>query len=149
MKIAQIVCRFKPYKGGISNIAYEHALGLAKLGHQVTVFTPLYNPKDKGFTSSDFEIKRLTTLGKIGNGAFLPQLFWSVKNFDLVHLHYPFFGGAEVVWLAKLWHGKKMRLVVSYHMDVVGGIFLRWFFKFHFKFLMPRIIKSADKIIIS
>jgi glycosyltransferase involved in cell wall biosynthesis len=88
-------------------------------------------------------------LGKIGNGAFLPQLFWAVKDFDLVHLHYPFFGGAEVVWLAKLWRGKKMKLVLSYHMDVVGGIFMKWFFKFHTKFIMPRIIKAADKIIIS
>jgi glycosyltransferase involved in cell wall biosynthesis len=149
MKIAQIVCRFNPYKGGISNIAYEHALGLSKLGHQVEVFTPLYNQKDQNLTATDFKIRRLVTLGKIGNGAFLPQLFWAVKNFDLVHLHYPFFGGAEVVWLAKLWRGKKMKLVVSYHMDVVGGIFMRWFFKFHSKFIMPRIIKVADKIIIS
>jgi len=147
MKIAQIVCRFKPYKAGIGNVAYSQSLGLAKLGHQVTVFTPLYNKSDQDISFPEFEIKRLKPYGKIGNGAFLPQLLWSLKNFDLVNLHYPFFGGAEVIWLLKLLRGKKMKLVISYHMDVVGGIFMKPFFKLHTKFIMPQIIKSADLVI--
>jgi len=149
MKIAQIVCRFKPYKGGISNMAFDESLGLAKLGHEVTVFTPFYNEADNNFISSDFKIERLHTLGKIGNGAFLPQLFWKLKDFDIVHLHYPFFGGAEIVWLAKKLNEHKIKLVITYHMDVVGGIFLKPFFKFHTKFIMPRIINCADKVIVT
>jgi len=149
MKIAQVVCRFKPYKGGISNMAYDYSLGLAKLGHQITVFTPLYNEQDKDFKIPNFEIKRLTSFGKLGNGAFLPQLFWQLKNFEIVHLHYPFFGGAEVVWLLKLLKKEKMKLVITYHMDVIGGIFLKPFFKFHTKFIMPRIINAADKVIVT
>ncbi|HDQ23209.1 MAG TPA: glycosyltransferase family 1 protein [Candidatus Uhrbacteria bacterium] len=148
MKIAQVVCRFKPYKGGIGNVAYNHALGLAKSGHKVTVFTPLYTAKDKRYSSADYEIKRLVTWGRIGNGAFLPQLLGQLKGFDIVHLHYPFFGGAEVIWLAKLLRGKNFKLVLSYHMDVIGGIFMRPFFRFHTKCLMPKIIKSADKVIV-
>ena len=149
MKIAQVVCRFKPYKSGISNLAYNQSLGLAKLSHQVTVFTPLYGEEDKKFTRSEFRIKRLIAWGKIGNGAFLPQLFWQLKGFDIVHLHYPFFGAAEIVWLLKLLFNKKMKLVITYHMDVIGGIFLKPFFKFHTKFIMPRIIKAADKVIVT
>jgi len=149
MRIAQIICRFKPYKGGMGNMAYDYSLGLAKLGHQVTVFTPLFNEKDKEFKSSDFEIKRLIPFGKFGNGAFLPQLFWYLKGFDIIHLHYPFFGAAEIVWFLKLLRGKKMKLVITYHMDVMGGIFLKTFFKFHTKFIMPAIIKSADKVIVT
>lgn len=130
-------------------MAADHALGLAKLGHEVTVFTPLYGEEDKNFTSDKFEIKRLLTFGKIGNGAFLPQLFWHLKGFDIVHLHYPFFGGAEVVYLAKLFADKKMKLVITYHMDVVGGIFTKPFFKFHTRFIMPAIIRAADKVIVT
>jgi len=148
MKIAQVVCRFKPYKGGISNVAYDHALGLAKLGHEVIVFTPLYNLNDNDFISSDFKIKRLTPFGKIGNGAFLPQLLWQLKNFDIVHLHYPFFGGAEMVWLLKLLRGAKLKLIITYHMDVIGGIFLKTFFKLHSKYIMPKIINAADCVIV-
>lgn len=149
MKVAQIVCRFKPYKGGMSNMAYDYSLGLAKLGHEVTVLTPFYDINDNNFTFPDFKIKRLTAFGKIGNGAFLPQLFWQLKGFDIVHLHYPFFGGAEIVWLLKLIKGKKMKLVITYHMDVIGGIFMKPFFKFHTKFIMPQIIKAADKVIVT
>jgi len=149
MKIAQVVCRFKPYKGGISNMAYDESLGLAKLGHQVTVFTPLYNVKDKGYTVSEFKIERLSDFGRIGNGAFLPQLFFKLNGFDIVHLHYPFFGGAEVVWLWEVLKGKKCKLVLTYHMDVVGGIFMKPFFHFHTKFIMPRIIRAADRVIVT
>ena len=148
MKIAQIVCRFKPYKGGISNIAYDHALGLAQLGHQVIVFTPLYSLNDNNFVSAEFGIKRLTPFGKIGNGAFLPQLLWQLKNFDIVHLHYPFFGGAEVVWLLKILRGKKLKLIITYHMDVVGSNSFKTFFKFHTKYIMPIIIKAADQVVV-
>jgi len=149
MKIAQVVCRFKPYKGGISNMAYDHALGLANLGHKVTVFTPNYNQKDSEFNIDKFSIKRLMPWGKFGNGAFLPQLFWQLRKFDVIHLHYPFFGGAEVVWLVKKLKSKKLKVIITYHHDIVGGKFLKPFFKFHTRFIMPRIIKSADKVIIT
>jgi glycosyltransferase involved in cell wall biosynthesis len=149
MRIAQIVCRFNPYKGGISNMAYDHALGLAKLGHQVTVFTPLYNKNDKEYINQDFQIKRLLPWAKFGNGAFLPQLIWQLNNFDIVHLHYPFFGAAEIVWLLKILKRKKIKLVVTYHMDVVGALLMKPFFKFHTKFIMPMIIKAADKVIVT
>lgn len=149
MKIAQIVCRFKPYKAGIGNVAYSNALGLAKLGHQVTVFTPLYNNKDASYASADFKIVRLRPWLKFGNAGFLPQLFWKLKSYDIIHLHYPFFGGAEVVWLLKKIKKNKMPLVITYHHDIVGGKFLKLFFNFHNKYLLPRIIKSADKVIVT
>ena len=149
MKIAQVVCRFKPYKGGISNMAAEESFGLVKLGHEVTVFTPLYKEEDKNFISSEIKIERLGTFGRFGNGAFLPQLLWRLKGFDIVHLHYPFFGGAELVWLAKKLNASKIKLVITYHMDVVGGIFMKPFFKFHSKFIMPQIIQCADKVIVT
>ncbi|MBN1326218.1 glycosyltransferase family 4 protein [Candidatus Falkowbacteria bacterium] len=149
MKIAQIVCRFKPYKGGISNMAFDESFGLAKLGHEVTVFTPYYNEADNNYKSGDFKIERLHSFGRIGNGAFLPQLLCKLKDFDIVHLHYPFFGGAEIVWLAKKLNEHKIRLVITYHMDVVGGIFMKPFFKFHTKFIMPKIINCADKVIVT
>jgi len=149
MKIAQVVCRFKPYKGGISNMAYDHALGLTKSGHKVTVFTPLYNKNDREFDRQDFQIKRLRPWARFGNGAFLPQLIGQLSDYDIIHLHYPFFGAAEIVWLLKRVKGKKIKLVITYHMDVVGALLMKPFFKFHTKFIMPQIIKAADKIIVT
>lgn len=145
MKIAQIVSTFPPYKGGIGNVAYNYSKQLAGLGHKVFVFTPKY--RKVNFKEQNFKIIRLNTILKFGNAALLPQLFFKLKNFDIVHLHYPFFGSAGIVWLLKKIRGKKMKLVVSYHMDVVGKGFLGRFFKFHNKYIMPLIIKSADRII--
>jgi glycosyltransferase involved in cell wall biosynthesis len=149
MKIAQVVCRFKPYKGGISNVAYEYAQGLAELGHEVTVFTPLYDQKDNDTQFEKFTVKRLRAVFSFGNSGFLPQLYQALKGFDVVNLHYPFFGGAEVVWLLKKAVGKKMKLVVNYQMDVVGSGWKKCIFDFHTRFIMPRIIASADKVIVS
>ncbi|MCX6740470.1 MAG: glycosyltransferase [Candidatus Parcubacteria bacterium] len=149
MKIAQVVCRFKPYKGGISNVAYDYALGLSKLGHQVTVFTPLVDSKDNEVKFAEFEVRRLKPLFSFGNSGFLPQLFWELRDFDLVNLHYPFFGGAEVVWLLKKYLGKKLKLVINYQMDVVGSGWKKSIFSFHTKHFMPKIIASADKVIVS
>jgi glycosyltransferase involved in cell wall biosynthesis len=149
MRIAQVVCRFKPYKGGISNVAYEYAQGLAELGHQVTVFTPLYDKQDNENQFDKFAVKRLRPIFKFGNSGFLPQLYQELKGFDIVNLHYPFFGGAEAVWLLKNKLGKKIKFVVNYQMDVVGSGWKKCIFDFHTRFIMPRIIASADKVIIS
>lgn len=149
MKVAQVVCRFKPYKGGISNVAYEYAQGLAELGHEVTVFTPLYDNKDNQTKFDNFTVKRLRPLFSFGNSGFLPQLYQALKGFDVVNLHYPFFGGAEVVWLLKKALGNKMKLVINYQMDVVGSGWKKCIFDFHSRFIMPAIIASADKVIVS
>jgi glycosyltransferase involved in cell wall biosynthesis len=149
MKIAHIVCRYKPYKGGISNIAYEYAEKLSQLDHAITVFTPLYDNIDNDLTTEKYKIERIKPWFKFGNAAFIPQLLFKLKKFDIVHLHYPFFGASCLVWLLKIIKGKKFKLVISYHMDVVGGGALKIFFSGHSKLIMPMIIKSADKVVIS
>ena len=100
MKIAQVVCTFPPYSGGIGNSAYRIEK-LLKDKHEVTTFTP-YN---------------LKPWLKAGHGAFLPQLLFRLRKFDYIYLHYPFFGSAEIVWLFKIFC-KKPKLIIQYHMDV-------------------------------
>lgn len=147
MKIAQITCAFPPYPGGIGNVAYHNSLELTRLGQEVVVFTP--KVKNSKLTGENiFQIKYLTPIFRYGNAALLPQLFWSLGKFNIIHLHYPFFGAAEIVWLRKL-VGLKTKLVITYHMDVVGKGWLGWIFKFHNKFILPRIIRMADRVIVT
>ena len=40
IKVAHVVSTFPPYHAGIGNAAYHLSWELAKLGHDVTVFTP-------------------------------------------------------------------------------------------------------------
>ncbi len=91
MRIAQIVCQFRPYKGGINETAYYFSRELVKLGHNVTVLTPLYDNKLKSEEEMDgFKIKRIKPFLKYGNAAFIPKLWKELDNFDIIHLHEPF-----------------------------------------------------------
>lgn len=100
MKIAQVVCAWPPYAGGLAVSAYR--LGrLMETEHEVVNFSPA----------------NLRPWLRYGHGAFLPQLFFKLRRFDYIYLHYPFFGTAEVIWLFKLIF-KKPKLIIHYHMDV-------------------------------
>jgi len=116
----------------MGNAAASHAEALKAAGHDVTVFSPGVN---------------LRPIFRVGNSACAPQLWWKLRGFDVVELHYPFFGGAEWVWLWKLTFGRKARLAVTYHMDAVGsGLFGAIFRLYRALFLVP-ILKSADVIL--
>lgn len=147
MKIAQIICKFRPYKGGMGEVAYHFSRELANNGHEVVVFVPLYDKKLAQTEKIDgFTVKRIKPLFKFGNAAFLPKLWKEIEGFDIIHIHYPFFGAAEIIWLKKTLSKRKMKLVLTYHMDVVGSGFLKNVFNFHTKFIMPKILKCADAI---
>lgn len=112
MKIATVVCAWPPYAGGIGNSA-EQIEQLLKEKHELKTFAP----------------QTLKPWLKLGHGAFLPQLFWKLRKFDYIYLHYPFFGTAEVVWFFKLFFSRP-KLIIHYHMDVKNSNnltrFLSW-----------------------
>lgn len=120
MTIAQIICVFPPYKSGMGNSVLKISETLAKRGHNITVFTPNYGRWTAEENVLNFKAVRLKPWLKRGNGAFIPQLLKQLKGFDIIHLHYPFFGGAEIVWLAKMLNSKKIKLILHNHMDITG-----------------------------
>ena len=156
MKIAQVVCTFPPYKGGIGNTAADFSAYLSPQ-HEVVVFTPKNRYAQTGQApdrkSGDFcaracKVVRLKPWIKYGNGAFMPQLLWCLKSYDLVYLHYPFFGSAEMVWLAKMILRRKFKLYIHYHMDVLG---LPWWVKIlslPSRLIRISLFKIAGKIIV-
>ena len=148
MRIASITCVFPPYKGGIGNAALANAEELKKQGAEVVVFTPRNFLQNKKIPTL-VRVKKLFPIFKYGNASILIQLIWKLKNFDIIHLHYPFFGSAEIIWLLKKFNKIKAKLIITYHMDVVGSGLLKKIFQLHSKFLMPQILSSADKIIVS
>ncbi|MFA5126565.1 MAG: glycosyltransferase family 4 protein [Patescibacteria group bacterium] len=147
MKIAEVTSTFPPYQGGMGNVAYYNAWALATLGHEVTVFTPRYRYFAKYMDEYPFTVKRIYPWFRYGNSGVLPQLLWQIKNFDVIHLHYPFFGGAEIIYFLE--QIKDLKLVITYHMDVVGSGLLSKVFKWHTNFIMPKILDQADKIIVT
>jgi glycosyltransferase involved in cell wall biosynthesis/MoaA/NifB/PqqE/SkfB family radical SAM enzyme len=142
MKVAQIICTFPPYKGGMGNSVYSFAKELDTLGVDVTVFTPAYD--EQTALDANFTVVRLKPWLKYQNAGFIPGLYRHLKNFDVIHLHYPFFGGAEVVWLYKFLH-PKAKLIVTYHQDsIVDKGWRKYIFALYNKFFLPLVIKNAN-----
>lgn len=151
MKIAHIVCTFPPYRGGMGNSAYYFAKLTAAANHEVTVFTPKYRANTPESTAADFDfsqfkVERLSSFFSSGNAAFLPQFIWRLKKFDLVHLHYPFYGAMLPILLTKLLFNRRMKLLLHYHMDTIGTGLKGQFFKFSRFFTLPMLMKRADFI---
>ncbi|MEK7072962.1 MAG: glycosyltransferase family 4 protein [Patescibacteria group bacterium] len=148
MRIAVVVSTFPPYRGGMGNLAAQQAAALARLGHQVDVFTPIEGAsrveEREGYT-----VHFLRAPLSIGNAAFLPQLYTAVRGADLIFLHYPFLGGAEAVALARRMRATGGRLAVYYHMDLVGQPPRDSLFTMYTRLFLPWIVKSADRLIVS
>ena len=157
MKIAIVTATFPPYIGGMGNSAYEIARLLA-MQNQVTVFTPFCHcerneversnpcPPDRHVCNGNLKIEYIKPTLQIGKGAVLLKLWQELKEFDLLYLHYPFFGTTEIIWLFKLLN-PKIKLIIHFHMDTPA---LSWKMKI---LSLPSLIikkslfKRADKVI--
>jgi len=146
MKIAMVTPVFFPYRAGIGNVAENEANELAKNGEDVFVFTPRFNQSEMEEKKDGYQIFRLRPFFKFGNAAWINN-FSGVEERDIIHLHYPFIGGVGAV----LRLAKKCRkpLVVTYHMDLIGRGWQKIFFKIYTFFTLPKIVKTAQKIIVS
>jgi glycosyltransferase involved in cell wall biosynthesis len=162
MKIAHIVCTYPPYYGGMGNVVFQTAAELVKRGHTVEEFTQqYYTAEEVKSEASAPELRqepkleeqidyarRLAPSFQYGNAARLPQLKKELDAFDVVHLHYPFFGTAGLVRGWKRRHPERP-LVITYHMDTRGPGWKGLAFKLYSRFWMPRVLGAADKIIAS
>jgi len=141
MKIAQISATFPPYMAGTGIVCYHNSLELAKLGHDVTIFTEGDARIDK--VGSNIRVVREKAVFSIGNAPLIPQLL-KLKGFDIIHLHYPYFFGGEFTYLLNKINS--IKYVITYHNDVFGSNLFRPFINLHNKFVMKRVLMNASII---
>ncbi len=111
MKVCQLTCVYPPYGGGIGKVAYHYARCLAER-HEVTVITPQYNKTETFASLAEVRVEPFKPWFSLGKAAWLPTIVQRLRSFDVVHLHYPFFGIHE--YLAKL--PRPQKLIISFHM---------------------------------
>lgn len=145
MNIAHIVSTFPPYYGGMGNVAFQMVSRLAERGHRVQVLTPLYARDESDPTVQEMKefALRLKPAIAFGNSAYLPSIKQRLEDADLVHLHYPFFGTANLVRKWKLKHPERP-LIITYHMDNRAKGWKGLFFDYYAKYWLPKILGSAD-----
>ena len=147
IKIAHVVCVVPPYGGGLGIAAHQQAEQLAERGYDVTVIAPAQ--KEKREIERKYKIDQLWSIFKLGHGAVMPTLIWKLWKFDVIHLHFPFFGAAFLTSLVKFFRGEKVKFIITYHQDLILSGFRAAYYKFSMKFSLPFIFKLTDKIIVS
>lgn len=146
MRIAQIVCTYPPYFGGMGNSTFSLSESLAVLGHEVEVFTPIVDAPSLADTKA--QVQRVAPRLQYGNGGFFPSIVRTLDTFDVVHLQYPFFGVAGAIRRWKLRH-PDIPLVTTYHMDARGSGLLGMYMKLYARHYMPKMMECSDAVLTS
>ncbi len=149
MKIAHVVSVAPPDIGGMGQVAFDEAHVQAKHGHEATIYTLSYShPYATALGALSLRVHRLHAFPRWGSAGVVPQLFFALKNADLIHLHYPFYGGAEWVYLASRFFHKPY--ILTYHMDAEPTTFLKRLAQFCYDRLwVERLLKGAARVIIT
>jgi glycosyltransferase involved in cell wall biosynthesis len=85
---------------------------------------------------------------RFGHGGFIYALDHLVRDADIVHLHYPFFGTAGLIAGLKR-KGKVKKLVVTLHMDAAATGLKGLIFDLHRKLFQRGVLYVADVLIAS
>jgi len=99
MRIAQIGCTANPKIGGMGRALFNHAKVLSEAGHDVAVYTLSPLPEH-----APFLIYTIDSLFHAGKAAWGAKFNPSLKNFNIIHLHLPFFGVVDTVTERKKRH---------------------------------------------
>jgi len=143
MKIAYLSPSFPPISGGMGTACYYTAKQIGQ-NHQVVVF--LAAQKNITYTPDDnFSIKIFRPWFRYGYAHFAPQLIWRLKNFDIIHLYYPYYGVAEFLPLLKMFKHRP-KIIIHHAMEAIGEGWLKKIFFAHRKIFMGLIMKTADLI---
>ena len=129
MKIAMLTNNYRPFVGGVPISVERQAQELVKLGHQVTVFAPMYESDEKEQNerlqkeiqaederSPERVIRYHSQKKKMDNGMVYPGIYpaeifdvFERERFDCIHVHHPMFVGPWALWL-----GRKYGIPVIY-----------------------------------
>lgn len=142
MRIAHVTATFPPYYAGTGLVCYHNALELARRGHRVTVYTAAV----QGETSQEptgIEVRRLPPAIRFGNAPLLPGLL-GLDGFDIIHLHYPFIFGAELIRLVS--QVRRIPYILTYHNDLTGTGLRGRLFDIYSSFSIPLVFEGARKL---
>lgn len=145
MKIAHLTATFLPYHSGTGMVCYHNAMGLAKLGHEVAVYTSKYPPEEYNDYPPEITVHRLPVRFRIGNAPLLPGVM-RMPRFDIVHLHYPFIFGQEMLYLKSLFGA---RYVITYHQDLILSGTIGRLVKIHHALVGKLILKQAKRLMVT
>ena len=119
LRIGQFTDTFLPVVDGVGRVALAYSETLCKMGHHVTVVTPMYDTGYRGgypFELVDYQASGVPGLKqyKAGEAPWDPHYRKRMRMIplDIVHAHSPFTAGSEALRIAAL---RKLPLVATFH----------------------------------
>ncbi|MGH2355097.1 MAG: glycosyltransferase family 4 protein, partial [Chloroflexota bacterium] len=143
LRVAHVTATFPPYWGGTGNVAWHNAHQMAQRGHAVHVLTA--DLGGEALAPDGVHVHRLRPLLRAGNAPVLPALLPALRGFDLIHLHYPFFFGAEAVWAASRLY--RTPYVLTYHNALIGDGLRAPLFRAWERVLGTVVLSGADRVL--
>ena len=119
LRIGQFTDTFLPVVDGVGRVALAYSETLCKMGHQVTVVSPMYDTGYRGgypFELVDFAARKVPGMNQYATGEAPWDSHYRKRMrmipLDVVHTHSPFTAGSEALRLAVL---RKIPLVATFH----------------------------------
>src|SRR5579862_8942539 len=140
LRVAHVTATFPPYASGTGLVAYHNALQLASRGHSIRVVCAGAQPRMEQ-PVSNLTVRQLKPWLRVGNAPFAPNLAHQLYGCDVLHLHYPFYFGAEQVWWTHIRTG--IPYVITYHQDVIFQGALAVLERLHHRISGRRILSGA------
>jgi hypothetical protein len=143
MRVIHIIPSAFDYFDDIRSRAFKLLDWLHKLGVEAEAFTLQYGSTNKAEKASIKEASPSVHnyMGNFDINTAIDNFF----NFDIVHLHCPFFGAA-----GKILRWKKLNpdipLVVTYYREVRMEDLMSLFIRFYNAFYLPKFYKLADAV---
>lgn len=123
--------------------ALREVQGLRARGHEAVLVAPTM-VNEAQVTRPD-GVKTIKPRWRVGNAAGLALHATLAETWDVIHVHYPFYGTAEFV----LGVPQKTPIVVTFHMDAVMGGWREPIARIHRAFIQPWLLRRAKKLFVS
>ncbi len=143
MRVLHVACVAPPDVGGIGAAAAREVRGLRARGIDARLVAP--TPVIPGQMERSY-IEYLPPRLRFGNGAVLPGLIELAQGYDVIHLHYPFFGAAEPLLLRAR---QLPPIVMTFHMDAKTQGWKRLVVALHRWMLQPFLLPRAKRLLVS
>lgn len=145
LRVAMVTATFPPYGGGTGRVCLENARGLAQLGHQVEVYSAR-GPATETGTVDGVTVHWLPSVARVGNAPLTPGLL-RIGTHDVVHLHYPYVFGQELIWAHSF--ARRTCLVITYHQDLILDGLMDRAVRAHHRVVGHAILRGAARVIVT
>ncbi len=144
MRVAHLACVAPPQIGGIGTAAYREVIGLRARGVDAALIAPSLVELAAAHDERSF-IERVSPFVRWGNAAIMSWNHPRLRDADLIHLHYPFFGTAEKM----IWHVPRVPIVCTFHMDAVADGWKGRVFALSQHLTQPLILRRMAAVVVS